>query len=179
MLFINYTLKNCSELKQRNVSQEWKHGTHFSYTINNLKCFRYKTYWNYGFPQNYAPRFPFETLWNFVFCFLYPHAAAAKSFQSCPTLCDPIDGSPSGSPILGTFYLYYWVFLTFRVRKTSTFKELMFYLYLSQSVYTEIEYIYPPLLSLVCFFPPSNFTKRLCLELVFSKYMWNQTRNWR
>ena len=28
-------------------------------------------------------------------------AAAAKSFQSCPTLCDPIDGSPPGSPIPG------------------------------------------------------------------------------
>ena len=26
-------------------------------------------------------------------------AAAAKSLQSCPTLCDPIDGSPPGSPI--------------------------------------------------------------------------------
>ena len=26
-------------------------------------------------------------------------AAAAKSLQSCPTLCDPIDGSPAGSPI--------------------------------------------------------------------------------
>ena len=26
-------------------------------------------------------------------------AAAAKSLQSCPTLCDPIDGSPSGSPV--------------------------------------------------------------------------------
>ena len=25
-------------------------------------------------------------------------AAAAKSLQSCPTLCDPIDGSPPGSP---------------------------------------------------------------------------------
>ena len=25
-------------------------------------------------------------------------AAAAKSLQSCPTLCDPIDGSPAGSP---------------------------------------------------------------------------------
>ena len=28
-------------------------------------------------------------------------AAAAKSLHSCPTLCDPIDGSPSGSPIPG------------------------------------------------------------------------------
>ena len=28
-------------------------------------------------------------------------AAAAKSLQSCPTLCDPMDGSPPGSPVLG------------------------------------------------------------------------------
>ena len=28
-------------------------------------------------------------------------ATAAKSLQSCPTLCDPIDGSPPGSPIPG------------------------------------------------------------------------------
>ena len=28
-------------------------------------------------------------------------AAAAKSFQLCPTLCDPIDGSPSGSTVPG------------------------------------------------------------------------------
>ena len=28
-------------------------------------------------------------------------AAAAKSLQSCPTLCNPIDGSPPGSPVLG------------------------------------------------------------------------------
>ena len=27
--------------------------------------------------------------------------AAAKSRQSCPTLCDPIDGSPPGSPVPG------------------------------------------------------------------------------
>ena len=28
-------------------------------------------------------------------------AAAAKSLQSCPTLCDPIDCSPPGSPVPG------------------------------------------------------------------------------
>ena len=28
-------------------------------------------------------------------------AAAAKSLQWCPTLCDPIDGSPPGSPVPG------------------------------------------------------------------------------
>ena len=27
-------------------------------------------------------------------------AAAAKSLKSCPTLCDPRDGSPPGSPVL-------------------------------------------------------------------------------
>ena len=30
-------------------------------------------------------------------------AAAAKLLQSCPTLCDPIDGSPPGSSVHGTF----------------------------------------------------------------------------
>ena len=34
----------------------------------------------------------------FIFFFA---AAAAKSLQSCPTLCDPIDGSPPGSPVPG------------------------------------------------------------------------------
>ena len=28
-------------------------------------------------------------------------AAAAKSLQLCPTRCDPIDGSPPGSPVPG------------------------------------------------------------------------------
>ena len=37
-------------------------------------------------------------LW-FVICL--STAAAAKLLQSCPTLCDPIDGSPPGSPVLG------------------------------------------------------------------------------
>ena len=31
----------------------------------------------------------------------WDHSAAAKSLQSCPTLCDPTDGSPSGSTIPG------------------------------------------------------------------------------
>ena len=34
---------------------------------------------------------------NFQLC----AAAAAKSLQSCPTLCDPIDGSPLCSPVPG------------------------------------------------------------------------------
>ena len=37
----------------------------------------------------------------FIFSFLSSAASAAKSLQSCPTLCDPIDGSPPGSPVPG------------------------------------------------------------------------------
>ena len=32
---------------------------------------------------------------------MYAAAAAAKSLQSRPTLCDPKDGNPSGSPVPG------------------------------------------------------------------------------
>ena len=47
--------------------------------------------------------FTFLTIECLIFvkdCILYA-AAAAKSLQSCPILCDPIDGSPPGSPIPG------------------------------------------------------------------------------
>ena len=32
---------------------------------------------------------------------LFRYTATAKSLQSCPTLCNPIDGSPPGSPVPG------------------------------------------------------------------------------
>ena len=35
------------------------------------------------------------------FSVLKKAAAAAKSFQLCPTLCDPIDGSPPDVPVPG------------------------------------------------------------------------------
>ena len=42
-------------------------------------------------------------------------AAAAKSLQSCPTLCNPIDGSPPGSPIPGVLQArtLEWVAISF------------------------------------------------------------------
>ena len=42
-------------------------------------------------------------------------AAAAESLQSCPTLCDPIDGSPSGSSVPGIFQarILEWVAISF------------------------------------------------------------------
>ena len=44
-------------------------------------------------------------------------AAAAKSLQSCPTLCDPIDSSPPGSAIPGILQARTpeWVAITFSV----------------------------------------------------------------
>ena len=49
----------------------------------------------------------FRSLIHFKFIFVYgvrkcsAAAAAAKSLQSCPTLCNPIDGSPPGFPVPG------------------------------------------------------------------------------
>ena len=48
---------------------------------------------------------PYPSSYSFLssllgFCWI-PAAAAARSLQSCPTLCDPIDGSPPGSPVPG------------------------------------------------------------------------------
>ena len=42
-------------------------------------------------------------------------AAAAKSLQSCPTLCDPRDSSPPGSPVPGILHIRTldWVAISF------------------------------------------------------------------
>ena len=51
-------------------------------------------------------------------------AAAAKSLQSCPTLCDPIDGSPPGSSIPGILQarILEWVAISFS-RGSSQFRD--------------------------------------------------------
>ena len=55
-----------------------------------------------------------ECLWAAV-SFLLDAAAAAKSHQSCSTLCDPIDGSPPGSPVPGILQArtLVWVAISF------------------------------------------------------------------
>ena len=50
-----------------------------------------------GKSRNKYYRFDLDTFSNIKLA----AAAAAKSFQLCPTLCDPIDGSPPGSPVPG------------------------------------------------------------------------------
>ena len=49
--------------------------------------------WQLFFPQHFEDIIPFG--------FVQYAAAAAKLLQSCPTLCDPIDCSPPGSPVRG------------------------------------------------------------------------------
>ena len=46
-----------------------------------------------------------------------PAAAAAKSIQSCPTLCDPRDGSPPGSALPGILQArtLEWVAIAFSI----------------------------------------------------------------
>ena len=39
--------------------------------------------------------------WFLIVTSIHAAAAAAKSLQSCPTLCDPIESSPPGSAIPG------------------------------------------------------------------------------
>ena len=59
-------------------------------------------------------------------------AAAAKSLQLCLTLCDPIDSSPPGSPVLGMLQVrtLEWGAIAFSVRKTrkGLLKKVAFYL---------------------------------------------------
>ena len=51
-------------------------------------------------------------------------AAAAKSLQSCPTLCDPIDGSPPSSAIPGILQArtLEWVAISFSNASSDKFK---------------------------------------------------------
>ena len=79
------------------------------------------------FRLNYlSPNWPAVLWWclfhyhSFLFIFFHwsitlYNAAPAKSLQSCPTLCDPIDGSPSVSPIPGILQArtLEWVVISF------------------------------------------------------------------
>jgi len=46
---------------------------------------------------------------------IFLNQAAAASLQLCPTLCDPIDGSPPGSPVPGILQarILEWVAISF------------------------------------------------------------------
>ena len=57
------------------------------------EVFTGNTHWPY---KSQRRLFKTHNFWKFKITL-----AAAKSLQSCPTLCDPIDGSPPGSPVPG------------------------------------------------------------------------------
>ena len=63
---------------------------HFPCLLKHCCCRRERTY-----------TFKQVVSWTGGFFHAAAAAAAAKSLQSCPTLCDPIDGSPPGSPVPG------------------------------------------------------------------------------
>ena len=75
---------------------------HWPINVRGIGMDRFQTesFWCHGFPHSL---FPLMFLFQ---CFLnlwQPMSlnAAAKLLQSCPTLCNPIDGSPPGSPAPG------------------------------------------------------------------------------
>ena len=62
---------------------------------------------------NWATRTFFSSILIDKFC---PNGSAAdKSLQSCPNLCDPIDGSPTGSPVFWILQarILEWVAISF------------------------------------------------------------------
>ena len=54
-----------------------------------------------------------ELMWGTSDPFRWAVLCYAKSLQSCPTLCDPINGSPPGSPSLGFSRQEHWSGLPF------------------------------------------------------------------
>ena len=81
----NRTLSVCMDLQCRPISPTYSKSS--TYEPSSCKLSKVWT----------CPCMPAVVLY---LCIFLP-AAAAKSLQSCPTLCDPIDGSPPGSPIPG------------------------------------------------------------------------------
>ena len=69
-------------------------------------------------------------LWNIPIIRGHCVAAAAASLQSCPTLCDPIDGSPPDSPVPGILQAktLEWVAISFSNATCKIFLESEVYL---------------------------------------------------
>ena len=89
-----------------------------------------REYTNFILLHSFTSSFPTASYWkvclfSFGFSFwawdfnsvIAAAAAAAKSLQSCPTLCDPRDGSPQGSPIPGILQArtLEWVAISFSI----------------------------------------------------------------
>ena len=66
---------------------------------------------------------------SFFYCYLVA-AAAAKSLQSCPTLCDPRDGSPPGSSVHGIFQarVLEWGAIAWLLGNKKQIKKIKYYI---------------------------------------------------
>ena len=82
-----------------------------SMVVKNLR------FWSHYFPASNL---------SSLNCKFYAAAAAAKSLQSCPTLCDPVDSSPPGSPVPGILQArtLEWVAISFSA-SSMTLGELL------------------------------------------------------
>ena len=88
---------------------------HFSNTVNLIHLFSSASFWTCPIlvlPEKVIVGLPLLII---LLLSQFGVAAAAKSFQSCWTLWDPVDGSPSGSPILGILQArtVQWVAISF------------------------------------------------------------------
>ena len=75
-------------------------------------------------------------------------AAAAKLFQSCPTLSDPIDGSPPGSPVPGILKARTWEWVAISFSNAWKWKvkvELLSRVWPSATPWTEAHQAPPPM----------------------------------
>ena len=89
-------------------------------TVLELPCVRSTSRTVSSMDQNHYSSVSKEMLFYSEVIFPKPimlHAAAAKSLQLCPTPCDPIDGSPPGSPVPGILQArtLEWVAISFSI----------------------------------------------------------------
>ena len=96
-------------------------GAHLGWFIRAMMLVCRKCSWKLSFVLDFRPGLPLS--WKqplkdyFTSSLQDAVAAAAKSLQSCPTLCNPIDGSPPGSPIPGILQArtLEWVAISFSI----------------------------------------------------------------
>ena len=94
-------------------------------------------------------------------------AAAAKSLQSCPTLCDPRDSSPPGFPIPGILQAKYWSGLPFPspvigLKRAYLKTNYRLYIYFYRAI-TPIKYLLLLISSINICYLPSHFIYLLYL----------------
>ena len=102
-------------------------------------------------------------------------AAAAKSLQSCPTLCNPIDGSPPGSPSLEFSRQEHWSGLgecksiqpLWRIIWRFLFKKL------------GIKLPYDPAIPLLGIYPEKSINEKYTCTSMFITALFTTARIWK